>query len=385
MRLVRQTYTKLNPKTGKRETRRTKKWYIIYVDHLNKERKVPGYPDKQSSLARGLELEKQAQRIHAGLESAESLAPVKSIRELLADFVESLRASRTSEGHISQRELHVSRTLDGCKIGCPADIVGEKVRLWLAKGMNRAAKPISAQTANHYLASIQHFCEWMREARVIQVNPIEIVRRWDVQTDRRRVRRVLSDEEFEQLIQAVRGSKRCLALEAKPRALLYLVAAYSGYRAGELQSLTVAQVTTGERVCLPIPAKDAKNRKEETIPLPDFVGEELREFVTGKEPGEQIWPGVWADSREAGKMLQRDLARAGIPYLLGGKYYDFHALRCQYATSLLRAGVPLAHAQRLMRHSTPELTMRIYAQLGLEDLAAEVSKLDRPKGEKKGK
>lgn len=381
MRLVRQTYTKLNPKTGKRETRATAKWYIVYRDHLGKEVKVPGFADRKASEAEGHRLEIQAQRIASGILPEEVLIPPKPLTDHLGDFLASLRAGQGTESHVAQRQLHCERIFAGCGLDSPARIDGEKVRLLLSSWMRREAKPISAQTANHYLASAQHFCEYLRREKVLRDNPIECVERWDAERDRRRVRRVISDEEFDRLIASVRGSPFGRPLAPTSRAILYLTAANSGYRASELQSLRVGKIVRGDRVCLPIPAADAKNRKEETIPLPDFVGKELLAFVRKKSPEDQIWPGTWADSRQAGKMLQRDLDAAGIPYLSGGKYFDFHALRCQYATSLLRAGVPLAYVQKLMRHSTPTLTMNVYAQLGLDDLAAEVSKLDR-KGRK---
>ena len=58
-------------------------------------------------------------------------------------------------------------------------------------------------------------------------------------------------------------------------------------------------------------------------------------------------------------MLRPDLDRAGIPYVdAGGLVFDFHALRCQMATLADAAGVTPRVVQRLMRHSTLELTGR---------------------------
>ncbi len=58
-------------------------------------------------------------------------------------------------------------------------------------------------------------------------------------------------------------------------------------------------------------------------------------------------------------MLRPDLDQAGIPYVdAGGQVFDFHALRCQMATLADAAGVTPRVVQRLMRHSTLELTGR---------------------------
>lgn len=380
MRVVRQTYTTINKKTGERETRTAKRWYIIYRDHLGKERKIPGYRDKQASEAKGIELERQAERIAAGLLPVEVLAEPKSMAQHLEDFLNSLRASQLTPEHVELRNYRIKRVIDAGQIDSPSRIDGERIRVILGGWIT--SEEVSPRTANHYLAAVHQFAGYLVRVKSLPSNPLSGVEKWDAERSRKRVRRVISEKEFERLIRSTRRSKIAKPLPPQARAVLYLVAAYSGYRASELQSLRVGQIIRGERVSLPIPAAVAKNRKAGTIPLPDFVAKELLGFVSGRKAEEQIWPGSWADSRQAGKMLQRDLSAAKIPYVFDGKYFDFHSLRCQYATSLLRAGVPLAHAQKLMRHSTPALTMSVYAKLGLEDLVAEVSKMDRKKPKK---
>ena len=58
-------------------------------------------------------------------------------------------------------------------------------------------------------------------------------------------------------------------------------------------------------------------------------------------------------------MLRIDLDAAGIPYRdAAGLVFDFHALRCQCATLADEAGVSPRVVQKLMRHSTLELTGR---------------------------
>jgi site-specific recombinase XerD len=46
----------------------------------------------------------------------------------------------------------------------------------------------------------------------------------------------------------------------------------------------------------------------------------------------------------------------------------FHDLRHAAATNLLRAGVPLQHVSRLIRHSSIRTTVDIYGHLTNEDL-----------------
>jgi site-specific recombinase XerD len=67
---------------------------------------------------------------------------------------------------------------------------------------------------------------------------------------------------------------------------------------------------------------------------------------------------------------------AGIPRVNErGEKIDIHALRHTYASRLMRNGVGLAQAQRLLGHSDPKLTMAIYTHLGIEDLRGAVESL----------
>ena len=58
-------------------------------------------------------------------------------------------------------------------------------------------------------------------------------------------------------------------------------------------------------------------------------------------------------------MLRVDLLAAGIDYRdESGLVFDFHSLRCELATLADAAGVSPRVVQRMMRHSTLELTGR---------------------------
>ena len=67
-------------------------------------------------------------------------------------------------------------------------------------------------------------------------------------------------------------------------------------------------------------------------------------------------------------MLRRDLAAAEISDQDGaGRVFDFHALRGQYITALVKSGASVKIAQELARHSDPKLTMNVYTHLTIPD------------------
>jgi Phage integrase family len=193
------------------------------------------------------------------------------------------------------------------------------------------------------------------------------------------VRRALLVEEFIRLVEAARDSQQIVCgLNGVQRAMLYVVAAYTGCRASELASLTPESFDMqGESVSLG--AISTKNGKDAELPLHQGLIEQLNRWMKGVPIESPLWPGKWAVNRHAATMLQADLKAAQIPYVdRRRETFDFHALRGQFVTELDRAGVSLVKAQRLARHSSPNLTANLYTRLRIDDLKPEVDKLPTP-------
>ncbi len=74
-------------------------------------------------------------------------------------------------------------------------------------------------------------------------------------------------------------------------------------------------------------------------------------------------------------MLKRDLEPAGIEYENEYGKADFHALRHTFCSLLARSGVQPQTAQRLMRHSDINLSMKHYTHILLDDKRMAVSSL----------
>src|SRR4051794_33867557 len=90
-----------------------------------------------------------------------------------------------------------------------------------------------------------------------------------------------------------------------------------------------------------VEAAYSKHRRRDVLPLhPGLVGP-LTGWMAGKVSKDRLWPGKWAEHKQAGVMLKRDLAAAGIAYRdAGGRVADFHSLRHTFITNLVRSGVP---------------------------------------------
>jgi integrase len=76
------------------------------------------------------------------------------------------------------------------------------------------------------------------------------------------------------------------------------------------------------------------------------------------------------------RTFRLDLERAGVPRMIEGLgKVDFHALRVTYVSPLDLNGASAKTAMELARHSTVQLTMRVYARASQERLRGVVEQL----------
>lgn len=245
----------------------------------------------------------------------------------------------------------------------------------------RRVRPAGAgsRTANFYLGAVKQFCRWMVTNRRMADNPLAHLARRNVEGDRRRQRRPLSQDELRKLIVAAAGSTRAFrGLSGFDRSVLYATAAATGLRAAELASLTPTSFSLD---AIPptviLAACHAKNGKLAVQPLPPDLVATLRSYLEGRTPDKPVWPGTWFE--KAAEVMRDDLELAGIPFIVqepdGPQYADFHSLRHSYIALLDRSGATLKEAMQLARHSDPKLTAAVYGRARLSELGSTVAKL----------
>ena len=138
-------------------------------------------------------------------------------------------------------------------------------------------------------------------------------------------------------------------------------------------------------------AADEKNRQGSEIPLRTDLVADIRHWlaekllVTQKEAircGQDVLATLPADTSlfivPAGlvRILDRDLKLAGIPKRDSrGWTIDVHALRHTFGTLLSKGNVAPRTAQAAMRHSSLDLTMNVYTDPKLLDVAGALERL----------
>ena len=227
---------------------------------------------------------------------------------------------------------------------------------------SKISEIIFTQTFNFYLKAIQQFCRWVVCDGRASESSVEDLKCKTVRKviDEVHPRRVLEIDELRQLLEVAKAGPKRFGMTGYERYLLYRLTAETGLRAKELRSLKVCSFEF-DNLIVRVSAVYTKNKREAVQPLRPDTAEELKAFFSGRMPNVKAFGGTYKRlTDKTSKMLIADPADAGIPYVVDGLYFDFHALRHQTGTLLAASGVHRKIAQEIMRHADINLTLSRY-------------------------
>ena len=326
-----------------------------------------GCRDKAAALQVLARLEREAEQVRAGLLPPNAAAARKPLADLLAAFQSHLRDQGRSAGHRKNVGVYVPRVIAACGWATLADVSAAKLAEWIRSERER----VSPATVNTHLAPLKTFTRWAAE-ECGGTDPLRKVKLLNPDLAPTRNKYTPTPAEVAAVVAAAERSPRRRSVMSGPdRAVLYRVACYSGFRAAELASLTPESFAWagGTPSAVTILAKDAKDRRTATVPLPAHLGAVLGPWLAARPAGERCWPGTWAAERKQSSWLKRDCKRAGVTR------FTFHAFRRFLANESVRSRATVTELQRLMRHKSPVTTLRWYARASDDDLRTAVERL----------
>jgi integrase len=376
----------IDPVTGTRKKAKSKKWWGRYRDENKVDRRVPLATDKAAALVMLGKLVRAAERRAAGILDEVDIHRTAEISHHIREFERAIASRSTSSAYVAGTISRLRKIVAGCAVRVVDDITTSRVLKFL-EDLRRSGKSLT--TCNHYLRVIKMFTRWLVcDGRVVK-DRVGQLRQANAQLDRRRRRRPLSVAELEKLIAATAAGFRVEGLSGMDRAIVYLLAAYTGLRRGEIASLTPASFDVlGEPPTVSVEAAYSKRRRNDVIPLRHDLAQTVRDWIAarGDRPGAKLFPIGLA---RAAEMLKWDMYRARLQWIARSttteeraqreqsdflvpkqadhRLVDFHALRVTFITNLARLRVPLRTIQALARHSTISLTMNVYAFSDLSD------------------
>ena len=373
-------------------------YYISWFDHNGKRRsKSARTTDKATAWRIVAKLEADvALRVGGIIDAHDDRYAHEARRPLaehLAEFRESLIGKDDTARHCKETYSQAQRVIERCAAESISDLTASSVQAAI-KSLREEGRGL--QTCNHYLRAIKGFSRWLQQDRRTRDDALACVKMYNADTDPRYVRRLLTPDELDWLIpETERRTRPEHSLPGPDRAILYLLALGTGFRAKELRSLTSASFDLDDDPpTVTVHAARSKRRRTDTQPIRRDLAELVRDWIGRRAADQPLFAKL---PRNTARMLRSDLKAARIAWIdaaagelekerressdflryvnAAGEVVDFHATRHTYISNIVSGGASVKVAQELARHSTPTLTIGRYAHTRLHDLQGALDSL----------
>lgn len=385
------------------------RWTIAWFDHEgNRREKASGttdkrlaeriasdWSDRELERVRGL-VDPVAERL-----SAERTRP---LAEHFDDYRAHLESLQRDDRHVEGTMRYLGKLATALEWRTLASIDAHALTTHLSEQAER--RGTGARTFNAAATAWRAFGGWCVRSNRLAANPLAGIGARNLDGDRRRVRRDVSTDELARIIDAAtrspsvtvakavrnaKGERRTVAvrMNCPERAWAYRIAAGTGFRAGEVASLTPESFDLeGDTPSLIVEAAYSKRKRRDVQPIRLDLADLLRPWLVSKTPGERVCP---LPDGKAGLLLQADMDTARVAWIdeartpaerseretsdylrhtdAAGHVVDFHGLRVHYVSRVVEAGANVKEAMELARHSDPKLTLKTYARVGMHNLA----------------
>lgn len=357
----------------------------------------------RSEIIRARDLER------AGLATEEGQSRlISEVRDLYLQDLE----PRVSENHFRNVATRTERVMNAVGVKRIRDLRSTQI---LQMRAARVQAGVGHQSINHEVANFRAMLLWAAKHGVIAMCPIPQIDRLPMDRGHvRRQRRAMTEDEVRRFLRAAEEDDRAVedriaavrtigngtkskAWNARdrrtrvPQAPLWCFFVEGGGRYFEVVSTQWADFDI-ERRLITLRAEVTKNGKARVVPVRQELADALlalrpiHERVLWREiePTDKLFltpEGCHWDpiSKNCLRIFGRLLERAGIRRCdERGHVLDLHALRHTAASRWARAGVPITTSQRLLGHSTIELTSRYYTHVEVEDLRNAVEMVAQP-------
>jgi integrase len=292
-------------------------------------------------------------------------------RKLLSEHVTDYVADLTALGRDAKYVDNCRRRLNGLIAACGWKTLAHVSSDGFSKWRERIPKltdgrpEIGPRTQNQYLEAMRSFCNWCVKRKRCPVNPLADLQKADETADVRRARRALTVEQVATLLEAVPTVHQTV----------YRFFLTTGLRRQEAEDLCWGDLHLG----IPTPfiklrAKLTKSRRADSIPLRADLAEELGERRGDAGDADRVFNSVPTIEEHRAYLTAAKIDWEDSE----GRRADVHALRHTYGTLLSNAGVAPREAMELMRHTDLRLTMKVYTDPRIFNLAGAVERLPMP-------
>lgn len=361
----------------KARSRRTDPYLMAFTE-AGKRCTLAGSTDLQVTIMKANQISLRLQSAKLGLVDRNvnrfAKFQLRRLTDQIEDYRKVLLAEDNTEGYAQETTRLITRVLAAAKMEYVDDVSESGLQIAIGNlAPTRAVKnqKLSLRTRDKAVRAVKSFFHWMKRDKRVPSHLAVDIEHYDPEQDRRRVRRVISEELILTLIETTAPRKFLGGMTGKARSIMYATAIGTGFRFGTLKHLRPCDFDFASTpVIVIVEANSNKGRKRIEHPLREDLAALLATWMKGKPADAPLF----TPSARFNETFQKDCRAARIPEIDdSGHVFDFHAQRNQYITAIVRAA-GLAVAQDLAHHSTPVLTKR-YARLSFDDYDAALAGL----------
>ena len=254
--------------------------------------------------------------------------------QMVTEYIEAKKIQGVTEGTLYEHALSL-RNFERLEGKCNSKQITQNV---IDNFILQRSPEVKRATLNKDLRNMKTFVNWCRKNRYLN-GKLEIK---ELKVEEKPVKS-LNDVQVKNLLKA--------AQPYAPMRIRILLALGTGLRRGDIESLKISDI---DFTNIYITTTSRKTRKSMGArPVPAEIMQELRKYINGSNPDRQ----KLFDDNFNYKRWKKICKKAGLFDL------KFHDLRKTFGSVLAQNGVSTAVTQKLLEHSSPNLTNKVYTNV----------------------
>lgn len=230
---------------------------------------------------------------------------------------------------------------------------------------------VKSSTIKTYHTKFGSFLEWLFKKGIIPENPIKKIKPPELRYEDSRA---LDEDSVRKLYSSITLNSKDLLILRRDIAMVSLLI-FSGIRLGEFVSLEVRNVDFEKRL-LTVQGQTSKSQKTRVIPIHPTLLFHLRDYIIERNKRKyQTQYLIVSANRD------RDLGRDGVKQWVkkhsanSGVKFHLHQFRHSFACNLAKKNVSAVKIQKLLGHSSLNMTMTYLRSINTEEMQDDINRL----------